>query len=83
MSVNKILGSDLREAVLVMDNLFGSTFVELLAENLEKVGVLSERKDDSRIYTVAEINKVLTAIFGKATPLVMGELEKHLQAERI
>ncbi len=79
---NKVLASDLREAIRGMDNLFGNSFIKLLLEHLQAHRILFDDDNNSCMYTFDEINSVLTPVFGEATPLLMSQLEKYLHVEK-
>jgi hypothetical protein len=79
--VNKVLPSDLRQAILTMNELLGASFAELLLQQLQAYKILVDN-NNSEGYSFDEINSALTAIFGEATPLLMSQLEKHLHMEK-
>lgn len=80
MFVSKILASDLKHAILDMNDLLGISVVDLLLQQLENQGILSD--DNSKTYTFDELNNVMAVIFGEATPLFMLQLEKKLQDKK-
>ncbi|MEW6604321.1 MAG: hypothetical protein AB1351_06485 [Thermoproteota archaeon] len=80
MFVSKILASDLRYAILDMSDLLGISVVDLLLQQLENQGILSD--DNSKTYTFDELNDAMVVIFGDATSLFMLQLEKRLQDKK-
>lgn len=82
MFVNKILASDLKHAILDMNDLLGISVAELLLQYLKNRGILADGEDDYRSYTFDELNDIMTVIFGEATPLFMLQLEKHFQYKK-
>lgn len=81
MFVSKILASELKQAILDMNNLLGISVVDLLLQQLEDQGILSEN-DGSRTYTFDELNNTMAVIFGEATPLFMLQLERRLHDKK-
>jgi hypothetical protein len=79
--VSKILASDLKQVLRGMNDLLGISVVDLLLQQLENQGILSE-KNGSKTYTFDELNSALAVIFGEATPLFMLQLERRLQDKK-
>lgn len=81
MFVSKVLASDLKDAILSMNNLLGASFIELLLQQLQAYKIKFD-DNNSNGYTFDEINNALTPILGEATPLLMSQLKKYLYVKK-
>lgn len=73
----RIFAQELEKAIFSMQNILGRATVELIIADLETYGGISFG-DRDRTYTIDEIERAVTQIFGDAAPLLMERIRKSL-----